>query len=1053
KIVRPTPPKYKDKIGATVLFGARCLDGKSDGDITWKASGGQLLSAGGGSARVKFPDKGKFTITASADTETCKGSDSIVVTIEPCVDVGTVRVCGDTIHDDGGGKYTVGPQATLGIVAPEEGTDAADTTIANAGQFLKCSKSLVADTAANKVTGDCRLSLDIAIPAIGKTWKDRGYYDGPFTLAGDGKFAFSFAEYVGNSQGQLFDIILFPIAMASGGTAELRPDGVAIGFPAVQFMKPKTTEVAENLAFSTKDCGAAEATAASGDKIKVPECDLQEGVLIKEERASNITFSVDRLLLSPVSSDIDVTFKYDKEVELGGGSFNKIEATYKGVTDQIAGTVGFSIGPKLKRIGFELSGEWAEGKMTKASLKASFAKRFGDLPVALPGIPIWPASAGPLYLTAITLSVTNPCYITGGCPQTYPTMTVSSDVAVGPAVVVGGEEVSAITGSLTGTWQTYPTKIELSGTAQLLGKVTGAIRAVDTGEIAGYESVLVSGLGTLKGAIGLDFNNDRDAKVYLNGSLTFNNPLSVKDPLAVAEVSTSITRSGDNFVGRASVGGKLYIPKFKIWKLGPFGGQQYAGANLFIVSQSLPAKPHDPVMEVSGDVMTYTPGFGATSCSARLSVEYGVFVFCTNATVGGVPVASLDGVYGNYNASTPALAPSIGLAAGDTQRLQFDGTAPEVEVIEPIEGLWLQIEHDGGVTYDLELPGGAVVHHDADVDPANLPPAAWIELEGDDTHPAQNAWVVPVAEPGAYRLVNIEPPQAAIRMIARSAPEPASFAFDEPLVADDGAVDVVWTAAHPRAAVSVVLSREDVARPGELIEVATVDDALTTTSATWSLDGVPPGDYRVVASVRAGDDAPTTVRSTSVIHVAGAAGSTDVPALVRVAPGAPPRVSWLPVPGASGYRVHWEPAFTVPDFFARVAAGGVASGLPDGVRLALCAGGDASPIGEGHTWVDLAGVVDGCVVTVTVSADFEDRASASAAPVRFGDGLADPTRVRPPKTARAGEALSAVLTTGADAARLMALSLSSGVSLAGGTLAWTPTLGGDSAVIGIIETR
>jgi hypothetical protein len=63
---------------------------------------------------AKFDKKGKVTVTASASTKKCKGSDSVVLEVSDCVEAGTVRVCGDDIVEESPTKYTVSGHVTLG---------------------------------------------------------------------------------------------------------------------------------------------------------------------------------------------------------------------------------------------------------------------------------------------------------------------------------------------------------------------------------------------------------------------------------------------------------------------------------------------------------------------------------------------------------------------------------------------------------------------------------------------------------------------------------------------------------------------------------------------------------------------------------------------------------------------------------------------------------------------------------------------------------------------------------------------------------------------------
>ncbi len=136
------------KNGDTRRLRARCLDnGKSDGDDQVAALCSPIQKSGSGPAsRSKFDKDGEYVISAKANTKTCKGSDSrIVEVLKKCVDVGIVRICGDSIIDPGSDRPTCASRCAgnvrmglKGSGTPPRTSDAATTETPDAGDQFLC---------------------------------------------------------------------------------------------------------------------------------------------------------------------------------------------------------------------------------------------------------------------------------------------------------------------------------------------------------------------------------------------------------------------------------------------------------------------------------------------------------------------------------------------------------------------------------------------------------------------------------------------------------------------------------------------------------------------------------------------------------------------------------------------------------------------------------------------------------------------------------------------------------------------------------------------------
>ncbi len=880
KITSPIEKTKKVKTGTTVIFRAYCPDGESDGDIAWTTSGGVATGNKGPIIRVKFEQKGKYRVSASGTTKTCDGTDFRSIEAVTCADAGIVRVCGDTLEEVDG-KTRVSGNVTIGLTGPElPPGEAAPIGGGEEGrQYLKVSAPVTVSTA--DVTGDGQWNISTSF--MGIDIPDLPIWRGGFSITPAGKVTFVPKMVLGEEDTAL-KLVGFPI-FSKG--AQLLDDGVSFDTPdwkvldAAKWPRAKQWRCDKNI------------VQVGGDEfepIYEPACrDEDDLVEVTQKEPRKLEFILEGLEIRNKGVIPQGTLNLEREIDLALFKLTKLSLKY--ANNEFTGSIGLQFGKGPISTGLAVSGTYGAsgvynaGRWKKVSMSASFTKSIpGPVSaIVFPGIPIAPATPfGPAYLSSVGLTINEPGFILG-TSNFPPKLEGSIGITMGPGLKIGDGTFALATGTITGAWS--PTELSIAGKLGILGRV----RTYSGDMLVTQQGVPDIISGTISAAITypLDPRNGMSAKVGI--------VLSAKEPLTGSAVLSggiegSLTRYNDpdRLVGNMRGYVSMNIPDNPV--IGPVVLGQAEGT---ITTRTVPSRNQaDIELRAFIGQMCFTPYFGVCKYHLEHDPVNGLRIYFQEP--GGI-IIRLFGKHPSTITAAPT-APSLGVSPGVEWSAPYAGFDPTFELFDAVTGLEVSLDHEGELMADLELPDGTVLLAADGLRPGS---AFYRTVEGDES-----LWLVGNALPGTYRLVNVRGSGQLRTVTARAQPVAPTFAFDEPFAIDEGLATLTWTGADPDSAASVTLWAEPVTASGAALagtNTITIGEAtLTAGELDWSLQGVPPGAYRIIATVADGQSGAASYKSARLVVVAPSVGEVPAPSLVRYTDGV---LSWLPSAGAVEYRV------------------------------------------------------------------------------------------------------------------------------------------------------
>ncbi|MEZ4269574.1 MAG: Ig-like domain-containing protein, partial [Myxococcota bacterium] len=856
KPIRITQPSRKflpTKLGKTVQFTAQCEDGESNAKIQWTFSGGKPSGTVGPSVSAKFDKKGKVTVTASASTKKCKGSDSVVLDVSDCVEAGTVRVCGDDIVEESPTKYTVSGHVTLGRGGEQflQTTGSASVDLAPAG----------IDASGPTVKGDGAWSMDsfdfLRNPWHPTIWRGRWSIDGAsgtVTLAGTSE------DDLEGSVRVLLQMSGF--GLRASGTTKMTTDGVAFGTPIIE---------------------------------------MPFGKQVFKKSKNEIKVKFDQVGIRTSGLVVGGEFSWTGDLDLKVVKLVKLLIGYNPSEDTFKGGFGIKFGPPLRTITLEGNALYGQNTFKQLDFKASFSQEFTPpfLPgFSSPGLPLPPGAAiSPVVLLSIDGGVKNPGFFFGTNPAP-PTLFGNVGMSFGPAFPVGGADVYSLgSGSVGVVFDFYPTKLELKGAWVMLGRLatddlyyasnsTGAVGKDDVagfGQLAGSVSygmdpptAAFSGAYTVSDKILKDFCDKAVGEC----------PVSTNGQIYGATIAGSLVSDGGNMTASLDLNGTLNTPGFKF---GP---------------KNMPSLLQIPA---------YT--LGGVGAKLRVNARSKFFHFQASAfaslpVLGTAQIVMTVDLFGTPLFRFQVCHEGQCLGSAVLERFQFEGAPAVVQVPDGLPSVEIGMAHSADVTASLEMPDGRVLSPDElHTFPDGTLEAVYVAgFERD-----RSDWVVFKPQPGRYALVDIDPIGAVQEVILAVPDQAPKFAFSEPFARRGSVVDLAWTASDADSDALIALFY-DSGEPGaeaHPIGEATLSGGQKTLA--WDTSAVPPGAWFVYALVD--DRATPTLTVRSLTPVVVGASETDDPArplLVRTRPvDEGLEVSW--VAGAAGgadgpiYAVRLQP--------------------------------------------------------------------------------------------------------------------------------------------------
>ncbi|MCC6621404.1 MAG: hypothetical protein IT385_09115 [Deltaproteobacteria bacterium] len=879
EITAPTELEKTIKKGDTVAFKAECRDGgKSNGAIKWKRTGeGTEVKTGtGASFTIKFDAEGTYTVSASADTKTCKGADHRVVKVKACAETLKVRVCGDTIEQVGPAadlRWRVSGNVKMGLKGSGSELGSTDP---NAGDlYLHVGRAaVVVDPAGARPTGISTLSLDVGWPLVGVKHTTILASTGLWNMNPEGVIT---AE--ANTPGKV-ELLKFSLGFKE---ITMLTDGVVVKTPKLDIfrnqrmttykcLKPKIPDALEPVWI---------------EEYHPPACKPEEFTDVKDEDSKDLEISIDAFELRRTGITPNGVFEYKPQNALGQPGIDLIKPVLKLMGVKLAyqkarfsGELALQASVKAFDLGIKTSATWGEGFFS-GELNVSFGRPFiGGL--ELPGIPIFPATiVGPIYLTSLGLG-----YESTGWPVSDGSVVKlkgTAGLALGPSINVLGKRFSLARGLVETTFQIYPTTFSAKGTFNLF-------EAADVGLVD--VKLKEDAMATLIASVDLTFDPNLSASV--GGSLELKIPplaegVLGKGNFGQGEIKGSVKKlaADGSMVATLTGGLTIKIPKTRI---SPEIVLYQIKGSLSYASRTNRAELFTQATFFCGPIRC-TAFFAAdpfNGATLWVQTQYGdtAVVFGTHPT--------------KRVSQIPTTAPGIGVSAGHPMTVAYTGDPIDLELLEPADALEITVTKapDQAMQGELFLPSGARAA--AVADPIATETRRGVDYsEGLDGQTV--TWIVYGAEPGTYTFAT--PNDAGvIDVTAYVPPAPPTLAFAEPFERVDGDLVVAWTGAGGADDAGVTLYAEPVG--GVTTEELGVSPFQGARELVVDDGDLRHGAYRIVAAVRSFGG--TTLVASAGVYVLGAPEVADegAPGLARARwEGDDLVLSWLPVAGADAYEV------------------------------------------------------------------------------------------------------------------------------------------------------
>ena len=892
QITKPVEAHVFIKKGDSVAFSARCLDnGKSDGAITWTRSAPDPKAGSGPNFTVAFAMEGKFVITAKSSSKTCKGSESRIVEVKSCVDVGVVRICGDTMTAQGppaDKRFLIEGNVRMGM----KGSGTAPTTSsANTGAtpdagdlFLQVvGTSVIADAAGARSSASGILQMEVGWPIVGK--KMTPVAQGTWVLSPTGTMSLTILP-TSLDKGAMLSILAIGLKY---NEFSFLPNGIAIKTPIPLPFKDSSMD-----SYYEEVCPKAVDTySTAGRTYYEPPCKPSEREVVesKRTRSTSIEATLDGLELTRDDIRPNGSIELKKQVSIVKGLFNLTRLKLGYQKQRFIGELGWEMEFAKRSIGMLTTVEIGDGFFS-AGLTASFASEAIG-PVAIPGIPIFPATpVGPVYLTMLGFK-----YSASGWPVADTDVTTfegSVGLALGPEVKAFGQTFSLMTGLVVGTLTPYPLAFSVNGTFDVLKLKSGGSWSYDGGFTPNTtEKAGVQYTGGITLALEPSF------MFKINGGVSYTFPLISKTESFISgSLVGSIAQSAFNpaNIKATAVGsGTIKIPKTRF-----NASTTLAGGN-FAVTYAHPSGD----LEFRASIEFYIPPYNWTLSFVNDTANDGASIWMHSSAGDTVVIA---GPHPSTRVSSIPTAPGIGVSEDTPVIAAYTGDPLSFELLEPTAVLDIvATKKPGPFIGRLTLPDGTVVG------PVDNPDAR-ANRRGVDYYEGLDgltaSWVVYNAEPGTYTVTSDNSVETLSRITAAIVPPVPALAFDEPFVADDetGALQIAWTGSGGTSDARVqFLALPDAGGPP--IDLATAafrgEQALDVDAEL-----VPLGRYRIQAVIFSG--AGTSFAQSAGVYTFGLPPEVDrdAPRLVRAryldvtaAGELPVEVSWLPAEGAAVYRV------------------------------------------------------------------------------------------------------------------------------------------------------
>jgi hypothetical protein len=822
RIVQPSRKFLPTKLGKTVQFSAQCEDGESNAKIQWTFSGGKPSGTVGPSVSAKFDKKGKVTVTASASTKKCKGSDSVVLDVSDCVEAGTVRVCGDDIVEESPSRYTVSGHVTLGRGGEQflQTTGSASVDLAPAGL----------DATGPTVKGDGAWSMDsfdvFRNPWHPTIWRGGWSIDGAsgtVTLAGASE------DDLEGSVRVLLQLSGF--GLRASGTTKMTTDGVAFGTPIIE---------------------------------------MPFGKQVFKKGKNEIKVKFDQVGIRTSGLVVGGEFSWTGELDLKVIKLVKLLVGYNPSEDTFKGGFGVKFGPPLKTITLEGNALYGQNTFKQLDFKVSFSQEFTPpfLPgFSSPGLPLPPGAAiSPVVLLSIDGGVKNPGFFFGTNPAP-PTLFGNVGMSFGPAFPVGGADVYSLgSGSVGVVFDFYPTKLELKGAWVMLGRLatdqlyyaSGSTDAVGKDDVAGFGQLAGSvsyGMDPPTAAFSGNYSvSDRILKDFCDKAVG-ECPVSTNGQIYGATINGSLVSDGGNMTASLDLNGTLNTPGFKF---GP---------------KNMPSLLQVPSYTLGG------VGAKLRVNAARRFFHFQASAFASLPVLGAAQIVLSVDLFGDPLFRFQVCHEGQCLGSEVLERFQFEGAPAVVQVPDALPSVEIGMAHSADVTASLEMPDGRVLspsefhtYPDGSLEAVYV---AGFERDRSD-------WVVYKPKPGRYALVDIEPAGAVQEIILAVPDQSPKFQFIEPFVRRGSALEVAWAASDSDSDALIELFYDSGEPGAEAHAIGQAQLSEGKSSVSWDLSAVPAGAWFVSALV---DDrvTPTVAVRSLVPVVVGAPADADPtrPLLVR----------------------------------------------------------------------------------------------------------------------------------------------------------------------------